>query len=161
MMMIKKKRLLWVDDDGEKRFRYERRILQKEGWEVVWAVDIDTACSLLTTEEFGALILDQSLPFVKDVTPTGIEGGYLLLHWLRRGALPEQFDLPQGDTTSKPSPPRPSNRLLPVLFVSAYFDEDLRLQMQKLNGESRPIEIAPKPLDQHELLRFIEIVPEI
>src|SRR5215211_6192631 len=114
-MVAYEKKLLWVDDDGERRFRYERRILQQEGWEVVWAEDINKAREALAIQDFGALILDQSLPFVKDGTPTGIEGGYLLLHWLRRGTLPEQFDLPQGDTSSRPGPPRPSNRLLPVL----------------------------------------------
>jgi len=160
-MVTDNMRLLWVDDDGEKRFRYERRILQQQGWEVIWAEDIDMACSLLTTEEFGALILDQSLPFIKEFTPTGIEGGYLLLHWLRRGNLPEQFDLPQGDTPSQPGPPRPANQRLPVLFVSAYYDEELRWQMEKLNGDSGPVDIVSKPVDQQDLHRFVARVAEL
>ena len=160
-MATNSKRLLWVDDDGEKRFRYEKRFLQQKGWAVVWAEDIDTACLLLATEEFGALILDQSLPFVKEVTPTGIEGGYLLLHWLRQGSLPEQFDLPQGEIPVQHGLPISTNRYLPVLFISAYYDEDLRAQMQKLNGEHRSIEIAPKPVDQQDLLRFVETITDI
>lgn len=154
-MATNRKRLLWVDDDGKGRFRYSRRILEREGWAVVWAEDINTACALLASEDFGALILDQSLPFVKEVTPTGIEGGYLILHWLRQGSLPEQFDLPQGTSPAQLKPPRRSNIHLPVLFESAYFDENLESQMQRVNGENHPVKIIPKPLDHHELRHFI------
>jgi hypothetical protein len=157
-MALDNKTLLWVDDDGERRFRYERRILAKEGWDVMWAEDINTARLLLSTDDFDALILDQRLPFEKERTPTGVEGGYLLLHWVRLGILPEQFELPQADNSPEFEPPKETNRRLQVLFISAYYDEDLQAQMQKLNGEHGQIEITPKPVDPQDLLRFVNLI---
>lgn len=155
-MTIATNQLLWVDDDSKARFRYERRILERAGWQVLWAEDIDSARVLLAHERFGALILDQSLPFRIRDTPTGIEGGYLLLHWLRKGALPEQFDLPQQEPALEVPPPLKENMNLPVIFISAFYDEALSSRIRELSQLDRTIEIIPKPIDHAALIRFLD-----
>lgn len=154
------KRVLWVDNDDIKRFRYERRLLKREGWTVQWAEDIDSAREQLAANCFQALISDQSLPFKKHSTPTGIEGGYLLLHWLRKGALPERFDLPQPEPRPSIGEPMPENREIPVLFVSGFYDEDLCMSIRELGFVYGTQGILAKPLDDTELMRFISNISE-
>lgn len=149
-------RLLWVDDDGEERFRYEQRILGARNWEIAWALDLLDAAEKLSTSPFDALVVDQSLPLRKGGEPTRIEGGYTLLHWLRRGEAPPggEFDDFRRPLNGKQA--LGENRCLPVLIVSAFFDEDLDAKIRQISPEDQEILIAPKPLDEYSLRSYIE-----
>jgi|SRR6185295_2999055 len=149
---------MWVDDDTPTRFRYERRLLARQGWNVLWAEDIDSARALLATESFDALIVDQSLPFLKGQTATGIQGGYQLLHWIRKGVLPDSYDLPQPNPPAAVQPPLPINKICPVLFISAFYDSSLHAKLRELSEVDQEIEIVAKPLDPNDLLRFLSRV---
>lgn len=152
--------LLWVDDDGPRRFRYESRLLRQRNWEPVWAVDIATAVGELTARRFAALILDQSLPFYRNSTPTGIEGGYVLLHWLRRGTPPTQHNLQgQGDVFTRPSVPHSGNVDLPAIIISGNYDVDLAERIYSISKADAEIEIAPKPIDEEVFLGFFNLLP--
>lgn len=117
------KRLLWVDDDGEQRFQYEIRKLQKLGYEIRWARTGKSAVELLQEEEFGVVLLDQQLPWDDDHYPN-VWGGVLLLAWCRAQERPGAAPAIEGwDQLFDKDYRRDGAISSRILVISAFFDD--------------------------------------
>lgn len=149
-------KLLWVDDDGLRgRFKYEERVL-KQVWSIVFAQSVYGAAEALSSSEYDAILLDQTLPF-KDHGPSNdIWGGCALLWWLARSddrpAMPrdqiyrELFDLK----------PLPKNCKARVCVVSAFDDLKVATRMREARAD---LVVHPKPIDMDVLQEFLRAVP--
>ena len=161
------RRLLWTDDDDPFQFVYETHILQRAGWEIQWARDVQQGAEMLRDARFDALVLDQHMPFdsqhSKEIPPPlRIWGGCLLLWWLRCQRWPD--DAPYAPAISA-SPiwqwsPSPSNNDLPVIMVSAYYDEEVERIIQSASSIDRDLEILTKPLRLPDLQDFLAPLTE-
>lgn len=157
---MEKKRLLWVDDDEEGRFSFEKLLLERKGWEGHWVKDIFGALEKLGTEEFDAVILDQALPFKYSNDPLkahreSVWGGCVVLHWLRRQPLPPQAEGAARAKDLKRFQPKGDNSLVQVMIVSGFHDEELEKVTRSISPQDEEIQISPKPLDSQDLLAFI------
>jgi CheY-like chemotaxis protein len=128
-------RVLWVDDDGPTRFRYEERFLQGAGVAIDWAVTLQTARKRLRERNYDFILLDM---FVPDGSSSQLDplGGLKLLEQLRR--CPEE--LGNSDLVA-----------IPVAICSgmAPLEEDLAKRgIQNLTW-------LKKPLDLSKLLGFL------
>ena len=160
------KRLLWTDDDGRERFIYEERMLQRDGWEVHWAEDVEEATKKLSTERFDVVILDQMFPLQRargqgDAAPR-IWGGCLLLWWLRRQCWPA--DLPYAAAAADypiwAVQPLPENRSVPAIIISAIYDEQVEQVTAMASDADRDLERLSKPLRFSDLQSFLRTIAE-
>jgi hypothetical protein len=148
-------KLLWVDDDGRRRrFRYEEAVLKK-AWDISWAHSVYGAAQALTSAEYEAIILDQTLPF-KDQPQTDIWGGCALLCWLTKPSAALAV-IPRAQIYEELNSltPLPSNRTAKVCVVSAYDDEGVAAQMRAARPD---LVVRPKPIDLDALRGFLETV---
>jgi CheY-like chemotaxis protein len=151
-------RLLWADDDGESRFSREISMLLKGGWEVHWSLCIEDAAKKLHEEQWDCVIIDQSLPFrPKTMADTrespGVWGGCVLLWWLRRGEVPKK--MPGAPSVAQERffrtlCPHSSNRDLPVVVVSAFYDEHVLAVMRDCSPQDANLEVIPKPVPEYD-----------
>jgi CheY-like chemotaxis protein len=155
-MLDDKPRLLWTDDDGPDRFMFEYYSLERKGCKVEWAVDVFNALERLSRERFDALLLDQMLPFDKKDRETTPWGGCEVLRWLR--GSPSRPDL------APPLPAHPSgtwpvpleeNRQIPVLVISAFYNEQVLAAMRGASKRDRELAISPKPTNIDDIERFL------
>lgn len=147
--------VLWVDDDGPLRFRYERRLLEQNGWKVKWAHDLSEALVALSTERFDALILDHHLPVDGKMSLLGLWSGATILAWLR-GFRDDRL-LESG---SRPGSlvPLASNRNLPTCFVSGFFDADIEETIRSNEESGLQTIMLPKPVDSEHLIDFLRSI---
>jgi DNA-binding NarL/FixJ family response regulator len=148
-------RLLWIDDDGSRRrFRYEEAVLSKT-WFIAWAHSVYGAAETLSTSEYQAILLDQSLPF-KNQPQTDIWGGCALLWWLTKpGESLAVIPRAQLYEELNALTPLAKNRVAKVCVVSAYDDEGVAAQMRAARPD---LVVRPKPIDLDALRRFLETV---
>jgi len=156
------RQLLWTDDDDPFQFVYESHILGRDGWEIRWARDVQEGAALLRDHPFDALVLDQRMPFElargqADPPPLRIWGGCVLLWWLRTQRWPD--DAPFAPTIAS-SPiwqwkPAASNTNIPVIMVSAFYDEEIERIIQSASPGDRDLEILTKPLRLPDLQDFL------
>lgn len=155
-----KRRLLWIDDDGPGRFEYERYLVEREGWSLVWAEHVLDAVTRLASEPFDALVIDQMLPF--DAEDRGFPdpwGGCLLLRWLRGTYPPRHVPLKmltrEGHLGAQP-PPLPANVGLRLLVVSAFHNEEVLGEIRAASEKDQHIVVASKPLNERRLLELLK-----
>ncbi len=154
-----KRRLLWIDDDGPGRYEYERYLVEREGWSLVWAENVLDAVKHLAAVPFDALVVDQMLPF--DIEDRGFPepwGGCLVLRWLRGTYpprhVPRRMVTREGHLGAQP-PPLPANVDLHVLVVSAYHNEDVLREMRSASEKDQNLVVASKPLNERRLIDLI------
>jgi CheY-like chemotaxis protein len=146
-------RLLWVDDDGPNRFRYEEAVLKEDRrCAVDWASNVEHALSLLRTEAFDAIVLDQMLPLTEHSTASDYWGGCVVLHWLKLSSYPATAP-PTLQPALFRAPPLPANVAAPVCFVSAFSDDDVHRELLRAD---RTLPIFAKPLDLDLLEGFLD-----
>lgn len=164
-------RLLWIDDDGPSRFRFERRRLRRMGWSVDWALGLQSAVGKLSEGPFDAILVDQMLPWpdreAGESRDTKIEvwGGALLLWWLRRGRAPEALGSAVESRYADmwTVQPAAANRAVPAVVLSAFDDPDVRRQMLKVcdageGGCAFDTPVWTKPVDLDALMAFLDDV---
>ncbi|MET0388471.1 MAG: response regulator [Polyangiales bacterium] len=145
--------LLWVDDDGPHRFKYEEVVLREDhGWQITWSRSIEGAIDALATRRFDAIVLDQMLPLADDSAAAGYWGGYALLHWLKGCKEPTPQPPPEHARRFVGKTPHPGNAEARVCIVSAF--EDLTVQ-KAIRTVCPQIAIFPKPLELERLEEFL------
>lgn len=148
--------LLWIDDDGPRRFVYETKQLTKRGWEIVWAKGVEEAVDRLAERAFGAVLLDQMLPMGDPVMDrANVWQGCLLLYWLRGQPFPSQAPAIDEWRTIEARLPLVENRHVKMLLVSAYFDSAVDKAIRVI--EPNLVSVA-KPIDVDELIRALDAV---
>ncbi len=160
-MPNKSPNLLWADD-GARRFRYERLMLRRAGWSTEWAIDARDAAHALSETPFDILVLDQMLPYDHVSESEQIAsrpwGGCLLLYWLRGRQLPGHAPAVSDYSSLHGVQPLTVNRSLPVVVVSAYYDEEIAETMRNTSSLEAPLRFFPKPVDIQEVLAVLETV---
>lgn len=149
--MADEKTLLWVDDDGEERFLYEKYSLEKKGWSITWALTVLEAARNLEEKSFDAVLLDQMLPPQKYEDEPSYWGGCALLYWLRGAERIQDatdFDF-LGELT-----PRDHNQEIRVTLVSAFYDDHVMDHVNKAPGPA--VELVEKPITLTRLLACLE-----
>lgn len=147
-------RLLWVDDDGPDRFRYEEAVLiEDRGCQVGWAATVAQALERLRREPYDAIVLDQMLPFTEHSPVTDYWGGCVVLHWLKLSSYPPTAPPPEHPQLFAGEPPLLANVQAPVCFVSAFMDDDVHRELLRACNLLR---IFAKPLDLDVLERFLD-----
>lgn len=148
--------VLWTDDDPDERIWYERTVLEEAGVEILRAYDVLEAARILARRRVDAMLLDQMLPasFAAHPTPD-VRGGCWLLRWLR-GAPPPP-SAPTSDTFRALSEVRKArlNREIPVMILSAYYDEKINEDIRSASARDAGIRILPKPINIDEVLGFL------
>lgn len=145
------KNLLWVDDDGEERFLYEKYNLERNGWTIIWAFTVLEAARKLSENSFDAVLLDQMLPPQKYEDEPSLWGGCALLYWLRGGGLLQ--DTRDFDFVADLSP-RSRNQNIRVTLVSAFYDDQV---MSRVNNAPGPaVELVKKPIAIARLVASLE-----
>ena len=156
------RRLLWTDDDGRERFMFECHLLTKGGWIVDWAHDVYEALEKLGASRYGAMLLDQMLPLggrrpeaVPETTPWG---GYEVLWRLRRASHRHNKAPPFAPAEGQAGWPEPldGNVGIPVLIISAFYDEDVLAAMRGASVHDRDLVISPKPTNIDEINDFLD-----
>jgi CheY-like chemotaxis protein len=160
------RRLLWTDDNDPSQFVYESHILRRDGWEIRWAADVQEGAALLRDEPFDALVLDQHMPFdlthsSADPRPLLIWGGCLMLWWLRSQRWPDEAPFAPTIASSPIWSWRPmaDNARIPVIMVSAYYDEGVESIIQSASPLDQDLEILTKPLRLPDLQDFLSHIP--
>lgn len=151
-------RILWVDDDGAERYLYEQLVLEAEGWVVQYALDVDRAAYLLSTESLDALFLDQMLPYSGLVKGDPIWCGCLLLRWLRGKGPPDGVQLDSRAALSVLQP-LAGNVYVPVLVTSGGHDPMVEAAMRDASPMDRKIPLMSKPIDIEAMLEFLSALP--
>ena len=152
--------LLWTDDDAPDRFLFEIGRIETRGWKVDWALDIWEAAQMLASRPFNALILDQMLPFhigenahEPVYKETQVWGGCVLLRWLRGKGPPDKapLDSIEPDQRLRRLHPQPENARIPVIVVSAFYDEDVLTAMRDASDIDKTLEISSKTTNIAEI----------
>ena len=147
--------LLWIDDEGERKFLFEVYKLRKEGWTIDWAVSVDEATMALASHAYDAVLLDQMMPLGgKGAHHVDVWTGCLVLWWLRRGTPPEAAPPPSIEASRAlwEASPLEANRKAKVICVSAFDDEDVVPVMQAVASDGSPdVPILVKPIRFAEL----------
>lgn len=153
-------RLLWIDDEGERKFLFEVYKLRKNGWEVDWAVSVDEATAALATHAYDAILLDQMMPLGgKGAHHVDVWTGCLVLWWLRRGEPPAAAPPPSIEASRAlwAAAPLEANRTAMTICVSAFDDEDVVPVMQAVAEDGSPdVPILVKPIRFEELLHALQ-----
>jgi len=156
------KKILWVDDDPQERFSYYiDELTDVDGWHIDWASTVIEAMSMLHSDTYEVILLDQMLPIKNKIDQIENWGGCFLLYWLR-GAW-ENFN----QTIYKPEfekysnydygiPPKPGNKDIPVILVSALNDAQLLKETEKANQRKEVIQLISKPIDINQLRLSIQ-----
>ncbi|MBK8256553.1 MAG: response regulator [Polyangiaceae bacterium] len=153
-MIEDKAQVLWVDDDDPERFVYERFKLQKEGFFVTWARDVEEAASLLASQKFDAMILDQMIAGNGVDEQYVIWAGCTLLQWLR-GAPPSQRQPERAWPKLSRITALEQNRHLPVAILSAYHDPEVLRAIYSASDQDKKPLFFGKPVNDRELLEFL------
>jgi CheY-like chemotaxis protein len=146
-----RKTLLWVDDDGEERFLYEKYNLEKRGWRITWAFTVREAAMKLAEDSYDAVLLDQMLPPRNNEDEPSFWGGCALLYWLRGGGRLQDtrdFDFVADFI------PRPHNQIIRVTLVSAFYDDQVMSYV--VNAPGPAVELVRKPIDLSHLVACLE-----
>jgi len=152
--MEKKRRVLWVDDDGKGRFQYELSVLEEYGLATDWAVDAGEAVSSLSKTGYDLVLLDQVFPIGQESSYKDVWSGCRLLYWLRGKQPPA--GAPQGALWAsllRRNQPAEVNRSVSVIIISGFQDDHVD---EALRQENQDIAIFPKPVDGDKLLARIE-----
>lgn len=163
-------RMLWLDNDGPGRFQFERRQIQRRGWDVIWSYTIRDAAERLVAEPVDAIILDQMVPYdgspaagwVPDGPPK-VWGGCVLLWWLRGKGAPTGMP-GNREVSKKPylkSPPHSKNSQTPVAIASGYYNHSVEDALRNASPLDSNLRILVKPLDLQALLGFLHSCSEI
>lgn len=148
------KRLLWVDDDGEDRFLFERSILEDQGMVTDWARDATEAVVALQEKDYSLVLLDQVFPILQESSYKDVWSGCRLLYWLRGRKPPA--GAPQGAagwaSFLHDKKALAGNQNIPVIIISGFQDDHVD---QALEGVSPGIDIFPKPVDGDKLIETI------
>lgn len=147
--------LLWVDDDGDSRFPFEVLRLTRSGWQVEWALTAIDAAEKLRDQVFSAVLLDQTLPLPKKAkgeNKANVWTGCLLLHWLRKSPFPESAPLIEGRDELRTIQPAQENVEIPVIVVSAFYDDEVNSAFRQLEPDFKMI---TKPIDVEFLMRTL------
>jgi CheY-like chemotaxis protein len=152
--MTDSKTLLWVDDDGEERFLYEKYNLEKKGWSIIWALTVLEGARNLAEASFDAVLLDQMLPPERYEAEPSLWGGCALLSWLRGGEhIQNTTDFDFLDEMT----PRDQNQKIRVTLVSAFYDEQVMSYISNAPGPA--VELVEKPIMLPRLLACLEGEP--
>ncbi len=148
------KSLLWVDDDGPGRFRYEETLLRREGWTVIWATTTDSAAKILAKTGVDGVIADMMFPLANGDNPS-IWSGFGLIKWLRGDWEGDWGDMQQAPAVLERYKPLEDNKDVPIVVVSAFFDAGIEERLLKL-PQSDELSWLPKPVNSAGLTAFIE-----
>lgn len=152
--MARRPVVLWTDDDGRDRFLYEELVIQAEGWDVAWALDVSSAARRLASEPFDALILDQMVPYEGLLKGDVLWGGCLVLRWLRgKGPPPHLILDPKGALSTLR--PDERNEEIPAFIVSGFHDPAVEAATRDASALDRNIPLVPKPVDIGVVLQFL------
>lgn len=147
-------RLLWVDDDGPARFRYEEAVLKEDrGCQVGWAASVAAALHALRSELYDAIVLDQMLPITDSSPVSDYWGGCVILHWLKLSSYPPTAPPSEQPQLFQGPPPIAANVAAPVCFVSAFNDDDVHRELLRACAD---MPIFAKPLELAVLERFLD-----
>lgn len=149
------RQLLWVDDDGPHRFRFEEKILRQKGWSVIWASTTAYAARILAKQGVDGIITDNMHPVSAERTVAGRWGAYHLVKWLRGLREGDWGDTKQIPKSIDKYWPLESNQNLPVLIASGFFDDEVDDRIRKL-PQADELSWLQKPLDDEKLIAFIE-----
>jgi len=157
-------RLLWIDDEGERKFLFEAYKLRKEGWTVDWAVSVDEATAALAHHPYDAILLDQMMPLGgKGSHHVDVWTGCLVLWWLRRGHPPEAAPPPsiEASKTLWEAVPLAANRTVEAICVSAFDDDEVVPVIQAVAEDGSPeVPMMVKPIRYPELLAALVAIRE-
>lgn len=153
-------RLLWMDDEGARKFLYEDYKLKQQGWQIDWATSVDEAVHALCTRPYDAILIDQMMP-LGGVGQQYIDvwTGCLLLWWLRRGTPPDVAPPPTLEASSAlwEVSPLEANRTTPTICVSAFDDPDIRpVMLAASETEALRVPVLVKPIRFADLLDALE-----
>lgn len=152
---MSKKHLLWVDDDGPARYSYELAMLKKDDWTVDWAHSSLEAIESLSVQEYHGVITDNTHPW-KPSSDLLRWGGFHMLQWLRVDAESWDENFPFGEDLEG-LVPLPSNRQVPVLILSAFYDEEVVKKIDSMPGGDEVSWMA-KPAGTEALLAFLSVI---
>ncbi len=139
--------LLWIDDDGEERFPYECRLLQKAGYEIFWARSGQQAAEQLLAQSYEVILLDQQLPWQEGVSH--VWGGVMLYAWATTQDRPREAP-PLDGFDQLFSCPREKPIQAQVRIVSAFYNEGVATVQRELGLPDA--EVFAKPIDMEALL---------
>jgi CheY-like chemotaxis protein len=149
------RQLLWVDDDGPHRFRYEEAVLLEDhNWRVTWSSCVEQAVEFLACQPFASIVLDQMLPLRNEAPAVGYWGGYSVLHWLKRCKDPIPPPPIEHQQLVEGREPLKANIRAPVCIISAFEDLTVQGAIRKASPTA-PIPIYAKPLELQNLERFL------
>jgi CheY-like chemotaxis protein len=141
--------ILWVDDDGPRRFPYEQGLLERDGWQVQFAEGIGEAVEALSKRVFLAVLLDQTLPMGSAVQDrANVWQGCRLLYWLRNHTFPGHAPVISEWERVGERKPHKRNRKAAVILVSGYYDPEVDAVIRALEPE---IQSIVKPIDADAL----------
>lgn len=150
--------ILWIDDDGPRRFRNELKQLAKEGWKVDWARGVIEAVEALASRVFFAVLLDQTLPMKDPLNDrVNVWQGCLLLHWLRGRPFPSRAPEIREWQSVGQQAPHSENRLAKMILVSAYFDKEVDAATREIEPDLISI---VKPIDAGALVNALRSLRE-
>ncbi len=157
--MSKPRRLLWLDDDAEELFAYEKYVLAGSGWTILWAHSLLEAATLLSTQQVNAVFLDQNVTDdagVRENQP--VWGGCRVLYWLRgaRQDLPRPWLNPGEHEPWGDISPLANNQPVPVAMVSSFHDPEVwRVTLAAAPLDVR-LKLLSKPIEEQEILTWLE-----
>ena len=147
--------LLWIDDDAPERFKHEDRLLSRAGWDITWANSAKAGAEALRDKPFEVVLLDQMLPWSEDSLgkePEEVWAGCLLLFWLRNQGRPSKAPPREAFEGLYTMKPLKTNRKVPVILGSAYYDDEIMASLLEIEPELPEI---PKPIDCNRLLELL------
>ncbi len=148
-------KLLWADDDLiYRRFRYTKRIVKDRGWELISALDVVEAIEKLHEQIFDFILLDQMMPFSRQQQQVDYWGASRVLHWLLGKPQPPNAP-PVNKDRLDALKPRPGNKRVPRMILSAFDDIAVRKSIESLDPE---ILMETKPFDPDQLIETIELI---
>ena len=157
-----RKTLLWVDDDGPGRFLYETMVIESSGeWQIQWAQNPEQAARHLATAAYRAVILDQFMPLTDDVSGRSPWAGYLLLCWIREQPIQDSLEpalhLAADRIRTSSSRPLASNKVVPVLILSAFHDKQVASSTRQVNKPYQAnTRILVKPIDIGDVISWLD-----
>jgi CheY-like chemotaxis protein len=152
--MTHHRQILWVDDDGEDRFRFEIDCLKRIGWDIIWAKSAEKAVENLLEKSFDLVLLDQVFPFEEDGRHKDVWSGCRLLYWLRGGDTVPSKAPPYDEWArlAARKPPQNGNRDVMVIVLSAFQDDAVDAALKAIR---LPPKLLPKPVDEDLLLELV------